>query len=112
MRRVLDRTSLERLIGNILSNAVKYSGGDLEVCLSPDGHITFSNSASDMTPVMVERLFDRFYTVETARHSTGLGLSIAKVLTERMGGTVTAACLEGQLVITLYFPGEENTKPL
>ena len=112
VRRVLDRTSLERVISNILNNAVKYSDGDLEVCLRPDGHIIFSNSAPNMTPVMVERLFDRFYTVETARHSTGLGLSIAKVLTERMGGTVTAACLEGQLVITLYFPGEESIKPL
>lgn len=104
VRRVLDRVSLERVIGNILSNAAKYSQGDLEVCLAPDGNITFANSAPELTPVMVERLFDRFYTVQTARHSTGLGLAIAKALTERMGGTITAACREGMLVITLYFP--------
>ncbi len=104
VRRILDRASLERIIGNILGNAAKYSGGDLEVCLTPDGHITFSNSAPNLTPVMVQRLFDRFYTVETARHSTGLGLSIAKALTERMGGTITAVFGDGQLTVTLYFP--------
>lgn len=104
VRRILDRASLERIIGNILGNAAKYSGGDLEVCLTPDGHITFSNSAPNLTPVMVQRLFDRFYTVETARHSTGLGLSIAKALTERMGGAITAVFGDGQLTVTLYFP--------
>ncbi|MDE7222613.1 MAG: HAMP domain-containing histidine kinase [Acetatifactor sp.] len=104
VQRVLDRASLGRILGNILGNAAKYSGGDLEVCLNPDGHITFSNSSPNLTPVMVEHLFDRFYTVETARHSTGLGLSIARVLTERMGGVISAACRSGQLTITLYFP--------
>ena len=39
--------------------------------------IIFSNSASDLNDMEVEGLFDRFYTVENARKSTGLGLSIA-----------------------------------
>ena len=112
VRRILDRASLERIIGNILGNAAKYSSGDLEVCLTPDGHITFSNSAPNLTPVMVQRLFDRFYTVETARHSTGLGLSIAKTLTERMGGTITAVFGDGQLTVTLYFPEIEGLQQI
>ena len=40
--------------------------------------------------MQAERLFHRFYTVETARQSSGLGLSIAKLLTERMGGDISA----------------------
>lgn len=48
--------------------------GDLSICLHPQGQIDFSNAAPDLTPVMAERLFERFFTVETARHSTGLGL--------------------------------------
>lgn len=102
--RTLDETALSRILSNILSNAAKYSKGDLTVCLRPDGQITFSNSAPGLTPVMTERLFDRFYTVETARHSTGIGLSIARALTEQLGGTITASCREEQLILSLYFP--------
>lgn len=103
--RVLDRGSLERILSNILMNAAKYSAGDLSICLHPQGQIDFSNAAPDLTPVMAERLFERFFTVETARHSTGLGLSIARNLTERMGGSITAHYREGRLTISLYFPG-------
>ena len=38
----------------------------------------------------MERLFDRFFTVESASGSTGLGLSIARQLTEKMGGHISA----------------------
>lgn len=102
--RTLDPSSLSRVFTNILNNAVKYSNGDLRVTLSEDGAVTFSNHAAGLDSVAVERLFDRFYTVETASASTGLGLSIARLLTERMGGTIHAAYEEGELYIHLQFP--------
>ena len=46
--------------------------------MTENGEITFSNTAPGLDEVQTERLFDRFYTLETARKSTGLGLSIAK----------------------------------
>lgn len=49
------------------------------------------------------KLFDRFYTVENVKGSTGLGLSIARLLTEKMGGSITASWNDGYLVITLCF---------
>lgn len=101
--RVLDATALRRIIGNILSNAAKYSDGDLSVTLTEDGEITFANRASNVTSVDVERLFDRFYTVENAKGSTGLGLSIAKLLCEKMGGSLTAEYLDGVLKLRLKF---------
>lgn len=101
--RKLDAAALRRIFDNILSNAVKYSSGDLAVSLMPDGAVTFSNSAPSLSRVQAERLFDRFYTVETARSSTGLGLSIAKLLTEKMGGTITAEYESGHLQICIAF---------
>lgn len=102
--RNLDRAALSRVLGNLLNNALKYSGGDLSVVLEPDGSITLSNAAPELDEVQVGRLFDRFYTVESARRSTGLGLSIARSLTERMGGTITARYEEGRLAVALFFP--------
>ena len=49
------------------------------------------------------QLFDRFFTVENARHSTGLGLSIAKSLTEQMHGEISAAYSDSLLTIRLRF---------
>ena len=102
--RMLDRAALSRVLGNLLTNALKYSGGDLAVTLTPDGAITLSNAAPGLDEVQVGRLFDRFYTVETGRSSTGLGLSIAWALTERMGGTIAARYEAGRLAVTLRFP--------
>ena len=93
-----------RIFGNIISNALKYSDGDLSVVMKPDGTIIFANKAAGLTPVLAGRLFDRFYTVETGSQSTGLGLAIAKQLCERMGGSIRADYQEGKLIITLFFP--------
>ena len=103
--RVLDRAALSRVLDNLLANALKYSGGDLDVALSPDGAITLSNAAPGLDEVQVGRLFDRFYTVEAGRGSTGLGLSIARTLTERMGGTIAARYEAGRLWTEVRFPG-------
>lgn len=102
MRR-LDKTAVRRIFDNILSNAARYTDGDLTVSLSADGRITFSNHAAKLGRVEAERLFERFYTVESARNSTGLGLSIAKILTEKMGGSVMAEYADGQLYILIDF---------
>ncbi|MDE6595212.1 MAG: HAMP domain-containing histidine kinase [Oscillospiraceae bacterium] len=103
VERILDKTALKRIFGNIIGNAVKYSGGDFFVTLAEDGTATFSNTAEGLDSVTVGKLFDRFYTVETAGNSTGLGLSIAKLLAEQMGGMITAEYIENRVVITLNF---------
>lgn len=100
----LNRDALSRIFANILSNAMKYSDGDLWITLSEEGKITFSNHAAAIDEVTVGRLFERFYTVETAGKSTGLGLSIAKALTEQMGGSISAELNDDILSIQLSFP--------
>lgn len=100
----LNKNILSRIIGNIISNAIKYSDGDLRITLTENGEMVFSNHASGLDEVQAGKLFERFYTVHTARKSTGLGLSIAKQLTEQMGGTIDAGYREGMLSISLFFP--------
>lgn len=102
--RQLDRAALGRVLGNILSNAVKYSAGDLSVSLEADGTLTFSNTAPGMTALLAQKLFDRYFTVQTGRQATGLGLSIARQLTEAMGGSVEAQCQGEVLTVTVRFP--------
>lgn len=101
--RYLDEGALKRIFDNILDNAIKYSKGDLWVKLSEDGTITFCNHAENLDKVCVERLFDRFFTVETGRGATGLGLAIARLLSERMKGSITANYSSGMLTILLKF---------
>ena len=102
--RRLDKGALSRIFANIISNAVKYSDGDLEITLRKDGAVVFANHASNLDEVQVGRLFDRFYTVENAKKSTGLGLSIAKVLTEQMNGVITAEYEKGMIKVKVTFP--------
>ncbi len=102
--RTLNKAALSRIFSNLLSNAIKYSNGDLDIMLTDTGQITFSNMASELSEVQVERLFDRFYTVESARKSTGLGLSIARTLVEQMNGTISAGYESGRLTVFVQLP--------
>ena len=102
--RILDGSALSRIFSNLLQNAVKYSGGDLEITLSGTGEIVFANTAPGLDEIQLGRLFDRFFTVESARKSTGLGLAIARDLAERMGGSISAEYGEDRLRICICFP--------
>lgn len=97
------RADLARVFANLIGNAVKYSDGDLEISLDDGGVITFANHASMLDGIDVGRLFERFYTVESARNSTGLGLSIARSLVERMGGVISADYSMNILCIKIRF---------
>lgn len=108
--RWLDASALSRVFENIIHNAVKYSDGDLSVTMDETGKIDFSNRSQELNTVEVGKLFDRFFTVDSARRSTGLGLSIAKALAERMNGELSARYAEGKLTVTAKFPAEFPTE--
>lgn len=99
----LNREALSRVFSNILSNALKYSDGDLEITLRDDGEIIFANTATGLNQIQVGKLFDRFFTVEAARNSGGLGLAIAKTLVEQMGGIISAEFENSKLSIHIRF---------
>ena len=99
----LNKAGLSRIFSNILNNVLKYSDGDLEIVMTDEGKIVFSNTATALDEVQVGKLFDRFFTVESARNSTGLGLAIAKTMIEQMNGKISARYGEGKLNIDIYF---------
>ncbi len=100
--RNINRNSMIRVFENILSNAGKYSDGDLKIKLEENGKITFSNKASLLDIASVQRIFNRYFTLENGKEkSNGLGLSIAKQLVELNGGTISANYLNNILIIEI-----------
>lgn len=99
--RITDKNSLTRIFSNIIENAIKYSDGDFLIDIKDDATIRFSNTARNLNNVDVGKLFDRFFTVETCKYSTGLGLSIAKQLTKQIGGEISAEYKNNVLTIVL-----------
>lgn len=97
--REINPIALSRLFSNLLSNALKYSENDLEIRLTETGEIYFINTATRLNPIHIEHLFDRYYTVEDTKYSTGLGLEIARQLVKQMNGIITAKISNKKLII-------------
>ncbi len=106
--RYLNPSALSRVLSNLLNNAMKYSDGDLDITLTKAGEIVFTNTASRLNEVQVGKLFDRFYTVEAARESTGLGLAITRTLIEQMNGTISAEYNNNKLSICILLSDSNN----
>ena len=101
--RELDKNSITRIFENILSNAIKYGGEDLKIELLENGKIIFSNKTKSLDKTTASKIFDRYFTVENAKKSAGIGLSIAKQLTELNGGTINANFENSILSIEIVF---------
>lgn len=99
-----DEQLVMRMLGNLLGNVLKYSCGSFSLTLTEDGRVIVSNPVSDDT-LVPERLFDRTYRGDSARsgNGAGLGLYIVKLLSEKQGGTVSAAMQNRRLAVTVTF---------
>ena len=93
------RQRLERAVGNLLENAVKFdAAGDEPVRLHVrGGRVVVLDRGPGIAPADTRRVFDRFYRAEQARGlpGSGLGLSIVKDIAEEHGGTAFAESRRG-----------------
>ena len=96
----LDRTSLDKVVDNLLSNAFKYTydGGEIEVRVGEGPHHTAELQVIDNGMGIkgdVHRIFDRFYQGSSSRslhiEGTGIGLNLCKMMVEMHHGTIEAA---------------------
>jgi len=110
-----DRTLMQRVLGNLLSNALRHSPDgarvDIRIHANADGslEIAVSNEGEPIAAEHLPRIFDRFYRVDAARSSssagTGLGLAIVKSVVELHGGRVSATSSRADGTrFTVYLP--------
>src|SRR5215203_6209386 len=87
---------LQEVLMVLLSNAIKHSnrGGDIKLRTKP-GVITVKDEGVGISPVNLPHIFERFYKGTGSSEGFGLGLSICKDLTERMGGSISIRSREG-----------------
>ncbi len=100
--------AVKRILTNVLRNAMIHGEGQIEICykVKKDG-VLFQccNGCSDMEELEIERVFERFYKADAARSesSSGLGLSIARELTQRMNGEMEARIEQGRFLVEVRF---------
>lgn len=96
-----DRGKLQRLVTNLLENAVKYTdrGGTVTVSISKQAenvHIAFSDTGIGISETDLPKIFNRFYRCDNSRTQpgTGLGLCLAKAIVHAHGGDI---CVKSML---------------
>lgn len=96
----------KRIIENLITNAIRYSNGGIEIVIDKNGIFTVKNSTSELKNIDVDLLLQKFYTVDTSRSNgnTGLGLYIVKELLCKMEGSIKEISYENNfLTISISF---------
>lgn len=101
----VDRTAMERVITNLVSNAIKYTerGGQIKIYIShliDDVYVKVADTGFGIDKDHLPRIFNRFYRVDMTGSrmfgGTGLGLSIAKELVDLHGGKINVVSVLGK----------------
>ncbi|MQT65043.1 heavy metal sensor histidine kinase [Pseudomonas sp. FSL R10-0056] len=109
-----DVTMLDRVISNLLSNALRYAPPDstISVKIEPYGrmiNLSVVNPGEEIASEHLPRLFDRFYRVDPARregatNNAGLGLAIVKSLVDVHEGKVGCVSIDGHTTFIISLP--------
>ena len=105
---ISDEGAITRIFSNLIGNMIKHGKNFVKITLKQEEDVIiteFINKATELTEENVDKLFERFYTVDKSRsdRNTGLGLYIAKVLVEKLGYNITATIGNENLVIKIIW---------
>lgn len=103
-----NKEAIRRILQNMIKNALEHGKSAIAIKMYQEhGLVQFSceNDVEHAEEIDVEQVFERFYKADSARThtSTGLGLSIAKNFTEKMGGTMSVKLEDSKFRITVGF---------
>lgn len=101
--RKIDKNMAIRILENIISNTIKYTDEDIEIALLDNGKIIIKNKSHALDNTTVNKIFNRYYTIESGSNTSGIGLSIAKQLVKINGSKITAKYSQGYLIVELEF---------
>lgn len=107
-----DTGGLKQLTAILIDNAIRHSEKGKEVAVSLKGErgharLTVVNEGEAIPPEQQKHIFERFYRVDTARNDDGhfgLGLAIAKAITESHRGRIGVSCGGGRIEFTVLLP--------
>lgn len=115
----LDAGLIERVLANLLENAVKYTpaGTPIEIAAVAENDemiISVSDRGPGLPPGEEERVFEKFYRVteESAQSGAGLGLTICRAIVEAHGGRISAHNRPGGGVVFQFFLPLEPSPPI
>lgn len=108
-----DADKMERVLDNIIRNAVSYSYPDTEIMLTLRKNkesviLSVKNKGKTISGEKLDRIFEQFYRLDSSRGTrsggAGLGLAIAKEIIGLHGGTITAESSDESVTFTVYMP--------
>lgn len=103
---ISDEGAITRIFSNLIGNMIKHGENFVKITLKQEEDVIiteFINKATELTEENVDKLFERFYTVDKSRsdRNTGLGLYITKVLVEKLGYNINANLKDNNLIISI-----------
>ena len=112
----IDRVKVEKVVNNLMSNAIKNTGKDGRIAIDLAKNeafylLTVADTGPGIAPFELDKIFDRFYQSSTgkAEGGTGIGLSLSRQLARLMGGDVVARNSEGSGAIFTFTFMAHNT---